>query len=459
MLVDRHEQMNMFEVVVPACMGTMDPELQEIDRLLENDTLFAAVKSDMSKRSPKTSTRGRKGTPVEVIIRMLLLKHLYDWAYEETERRVRDSFSLRQFSRVYLEKVPDDTVLIRWAQLISLPTLKTMHEHLVHEARVKRITRGMKMRVDTTVVETNVHYPTDSSLLQDSVRTLSRMATKISSVATTSGIHIRNFTRSAKHQALKIIKFTRGRTDEAKDAVKHWYQALCETTRRALTQVETLNEALKDNTSLKAQRFVQQCATIVPLVERIISQTRRRIIHKEEVPSAEKVLSLHEPTTSILRRGKRAKPNEFGHMVKIQEVDGNIISDIDALLIVTSDPELLVPSVERHIKQFDHPPSHLATDRGFSSTKNEELVKALHVKYVSLPAKGKLSLERKKFQQQRWFKKLQRFRAGSEAKISLLKRRHGLRRCLYKGDSGFIRWAYLGVIACNAITIARHVST
>jgi len=118
-----------------------------------------------------------------------------------------------------------------------------------------------------------------------------------------------------------------------------------------------------------------------------------------------------------------------------------------------------VPSVERHIKQFDHPPSHLATDRGFSSTKNEELVKALHVKYVALPAKGKLSLERKKFQQQRWFKKLQRFRAGSEAKISLLKRRHGLRRCLYKGDSGFIRWAYLGVIACNAITIARHVST
>jgi IS5 family transposase len=456
MLIDRHKQMNLFDSIVPKTAVQMDPELQQIDHLLDDDTLFQRVKNDLSKRHPQTLRRGRHSTPVEVILRMLLLKHLYDWSYEDAEHFVKDSLSLRQFCRVYLEKVPDDTVLIRWAQLITEPTLRTLHEHLVREAVRRKMTRGRKLRVDTTVVETNIHYPTDSSLLQDSVRVLSSMTKKVRDLAAAAGVHMRDFSRSAKRRALNILKFTKGGNDDAKKAVKRAYQELCEITQRTVHHVRQLQDALKENTSPKAQRFLQQCTSLLPTVDNVIAQTRKRVVHQQDVPAGEKVVSLHEPTTAILRRGKRTKPTEFGHMVKIQELDGGIISDIEVLFTSTSDVDLLVPSVKTHIAQFGRPPTHLAGDRGFSSADNEEQVKQLHVQYVGLPAKGKLSLERKAHERQRWFKKLHRFRVGIEAKISLLKRCFGLRRSLYKGDAGFTRWVYLGVIACNASMIARR---
>lgn len=459
MLIDRYKQMNLFDSIVPMTAVQMDPELQQIDHLLDDDTLFQRVKNDLSKRHPQTLRRGRRSTPVEVIVRMLLLKHLYAWSYEDTERFVKDSLSLRQFCRVYLERVPDDTVLIRWVQLITEPTLCALHEHLVREAARRKMTRGMKLRVDTTVVETNIHYPTDSSLLQDSVRVLSGMTKKVHDLAEAASVHVRDFGRSAKRRALNILKFTKSRNDDATKAVKRAYQELCEITQRAVHQAKRLEEALKKSTSRKAKRFVERCASVIPTVEKVISQTRKRIVRNEEVPAAEKVVSLHEPTTAILRRGKRAKPTEFGHMVKLQEIDGGIISDIEVLLASTSDSDLLIPSVEKHIEQFGHPPTHLAADRGFSSTDNEEGVKRLHVKHIGLPAKGKLSPDRKKHERRRWFKKLHRFRVGIEAKISLLKRCFGLRRSLYKGDAGFLRWVYLGAIACNATVIARRLIT
>ena len=256
----------------------MDPELQQIDHLLDDDTLFQSVKNDLSKRHPQTLRRGRRSTPVEVIVRMLLLKHLCDWSYEVTEHFVKDSLSLRQFCRVYLEKVPDDTVLIRWAQLISEPTLRALHEHLVREAVRRKLTRGRKLRVDTTAVETNIHYPTDSSLLQESVRVLSGMTKKVHDLAEAAGVHVRNFSRSAKRRALNILKFTKGRNDDANKAVKRAYQELCEITQRAVHQAKHLEKALKDSTSRKAKRFVERCASVIPTVEKIISQTRKRIV-------------------------------------------------------------------------------------------------------------------------------------------------------------------------------------
>jgi transposase, IS5 family len=457
MLIDRHAQMNLFDSIVPTTAIQMDPILQQIDQLLDDDTLFLAVKNDLSKRFPQTLRRGRRSTPVEVTLRMLLLKHLYNWSYEDTEHFVKDSLSFRQFCRVYLDKVPDDTVLIRWANLISEPTLRTLHEHLVREAARRKMTRGKKLRVDTTVVETNIRYPTDSTLLQNSVRALSSMSKKVSSLATAAGVCVRDFSRSAKRRALNIIKFTKGRNDDAKKAVKRAYQELCEITQRAVHQVAQLQEALKENTSRTAQQFLKHSTQLLPPINNVIAQTRKRVIHQQEVPATEKVVSLHEPTTAILRRGKRSRPTEFGHMVKLQEVDGGIISDVEVLFAATSDSDLLVPSVKKHIEQFGRPPSHLAGDRAFSSTANEENARQLRVKYVALPAKGKLSLERKTHERQRWFKKLHRFRVGIEAKISYLKRCFGLRRSLYKGDAGFTRWVYLATIACNATTIARRL--
>src|SRR5919201_3116258 len=177
MLRDRYDPMNLFDYI-PALGMEIDAVLTQLDTLLDDDVLFQAVKADLSRRFPRTSSFGRPSTPVEVVLRMIVVKHLYDWSYEATEQWVADSLVLRQFCRVYAERVPDDTTLIRWANLIQPATLHHLLDHVVDLARQLKLTRGRKLRIDGTVVESNIHHPTDSSLLYDGVRSLSRTLRK-----------------------------------------------------------------------------------------------------------------------------------------------------------------------------------------------------------------------------------------------------------------------------------------
>ncbi|HVO43227.1 MAG TPA: transposase, partial [Aggregatilineales bacterium] len=161
MLRKRYAKRNLFEEIEGISLG-MEPVLTQLDKLLEEDGIFSAVKHDLSLRYPNTLVTGRGSTPVEVVLRMLVVKHLYGWSYEQTEQWVNDSLVRRQFCRVYLEKVPDDTTLIRWANLIQPPTLQGLLDHVVELARRLKVTKGRKRRIDGTVVETNSHHPTDS---------------------------------------------------------------------------------------------------------------------------------------------------------------------------------------------------------------------------------------------------------------------------------------------------------
>src|SRR2546430_16637485 len=155
---------------VPELAGQTDPELKALDVLLEDDQLFGQVKSDLARRFPHTADRGRHSTPVEAILRLLLVKHLHGWSFQETEERVADSLILRWFCRVYFRRVPDDTTLIRWSQLIRPETLEALNERVVQLAVQARVTSGRKLRVDATCVPTTIHHPTDSGLFVDSGR-------------------------------------------------------------------------------------------------------------------------------------------------------------------------------------------------------------------------------------------------------------------------------------------------
>src|SRR5215216_3258076 len=174
MIVDRYDPVNLFELV-PKLKLEMEPELARLDVLLDDDELFSVVRADLLKRYPNSGRLGRHSTPVEVILRMLLVKRLYGWSYEQTERFVCDSIVLRQFCRLYLESAPDDTTLIRWANAIGARTLAALNDRAVELARSLKVTRGRKLRVDSMVVESNIHQPTDSALLGDGVRVLSRL--------------------------------------------------------------------------------------------------------------------------------------------------------------------------------------------------------------------------------------------------------------------------------------------
>jgi IS5 family transposase len=175
MIVDRYHPVNLFESV-PKLNLQFEPELAHLDELLDEDELFNLVKADLLIRYPNSGRLGRHSTPVEVVLRMLVVKRLYNFSYEQTERFVNDSILLRQFTRLYLQSSPDDTTLIiRWANVIGSQTLGALNDRAVELARALKVSRGRKLRIDGMVVETNIHHPTDSALLGDGVRVISRL--------------------------------------------------------------------------------------------------------------------------------------------------------------------------------------------------------------------------------------------------------------------------------------------
>src|SRR5215207_8486010 len=207
MIVDRYEPVNLF-ALVPKLVADFEPELRELDRLLDDDAIVRHVKTDMAQRRRHSLTAGRHSTPVEVILRLLVVKRLYGWSYAQTEHFVGDSLVLRQFCRLYLQPVPDDTTLLRWANLIGPRTVEQLNERVVALARSLRVTRGRKLRVDSTVVETTIHHPTDSRLVGDGVRVLGRLVRRAKAViGTTAGLGRRVFqthTRSVRRIAQQV---------------------------------------------------------------------------------------------------------------------------------------------------------------------------------------------------------------------------------------------------------------
>jgi IS5 family transposase len=175
MIIDRYDPINLFEELVPKLKLQMEPELAQLDRLLDDEVLFERLKADLTSRYPNSGKLGRHSTPVEVILRMLVVKRLHGWSYQQTEHFVSDSIVLRQFCRLYLRSAPDDTTLIRWANVIGSQTVAALNERAVELARSLKVTRGRKLRTDGTVVETNIHHPTDDTLLVDGVRVVSRL--------------------------------------------------------------------------------------------------------------------------------------------------------------------------------------------------------------------------------------------------------------------------------------------
>jgi IS5 family transposase len=211
MIVDGYDPVNLFEMV-PKLELEFEPELARLDELLDDDQLFNLVKADLLRRHPNSGRVGWHSTPVEVILRMLIVKRLYGWSYAQTERFVNDSIVLRQFRRLYLERSPEDTTLIRWANTIGSETVASLNERAVQLARSLKVTRGRKLRIDGTVVETNIHHPTDDTLISDGVRVIGRLLRGAKSFVEESvlsehkGEPFRNRTRSAKRLAHKISK-------------------------------------------------------------------------------------------------------------------------------------------------------------------------------------------------------------------------------------------------------------
>ena len=458
MLRERYAPMNLFDLV-PTLSMALDPVLTQLDRLLDDDTLFQTVKADLACRFPRTLLDGRPSTPVEVILRMLVVKHLYGWSYEATERWVSDSLVLRQFCRVYVASVPDDTTLLRWANLIQPATLHHLLDHVVELARTLKVTRGRKLRIDGTVVATSIHHPTDSTLLYDGVRVLGRTLAKARAVLqqTTAVARdaMRDRTRSAKRQMKRIMEAARQRGTEAADRMRTAYQRLLALTQATVQHAQHVGAVLTAQATPQSKKLAATLDHVVPLVCQVITQTTRRVLQGEVVPATEKVVSLFEPHTAIIRKGKPGKPTEFGRVIWLDEVEGGIISRYAVLDGNPAEDAQLPPSLDHPRRLFHRPPRLLAGDRGVHSTANERYATTHGVKQVVLPKPGAKSARRLAHEQQRWFRRGHNWRAGIEGRISGLKRRHKLERCRYHGTAGMERWVGWGVIVHDLRVIAQ----
>lgn len=458
MLRDGYAPTNVFRYV-PQLSLEMEPVLVQLDHLLADDRLFETVKADLSQRRPGTLKTGRNSTPVEVILRMLVVKHLYGWSYEETEQWVSDSLVLRQFCRVYFNRVPDDTVLIRWANLIRPDTLHELLEHVVQMAREAKVTRGRQLRTDGTVVETNIHYPVDSTLLADGVRVLSRVIQRaqpwLDETAREVVSQAKQWAQQARHTVKHIADAARRRGEQAEQVLHAHYQTLIRLTEAVIECTQQVANVLQTQTERTAQPLVRTAQTFLPRVRQVLDQTVRRVIEGQSVSASNKLVSLFEPQTAILRRGKPGKATEFGRVVWLDEVEGGLITRYDVLPGAPSDDQQLLPALDHHQRLFDQPPRLVAGDRGVHSPTNETAAYARGVKFVVLPQPGAKTEDRQRHEQQRWFRYGRNWRAGIEGRISGLKRRHHLDRCRYHGEEGMERWVGWGVITHDLRKIAQ----
>jgi len=436
--------------------------MEHADKLLSDEDIVAAVYGALARRHGKSRSRGRQGVPAEIVLRLLLLKHIRNWSYEVLEREVRANLVYRDFTRVGAGKTPDAKTMGRWGLVVGPEVVKQIHQRLVKLAQTDGLAAGRKMRVDTTVVETNIHYPTDSSLLGDGVRVLIRTMKNIGKIAGEAGIKLCDRSRSVKLRVLDIARAARSRAKQGREKLEAAYGTLLNATSRVVGQAKRFSEEIANGTK-RAQNVVKQMAleglrqrldAMVPLVRQVMKQTRARIFRGDTHVEG-KVLSMFEPSTEIIRKGKASKPNEFGKMVKLQEAEDQIVIDYEVYHRRPSDSDLLIAAIETHRAMLGRAPHMVAADAAFYSANNEAAAKARGVKRVCIPNRSTKSAKRKREQRKRWFRNGQRWRTGCEGRISVTKRRHGLNRCRYKGDDGMRRWVGLGITADTLINIAR----
>jgi len=432
------------------------------DRILDDDAIVTAVYEALGKRHPKSRSRGRRGAPAEMVLRLLVLKHARNWSYEVLEREVRANLVYRDFARVGGGKMPDAKTMGRWGLAVGPEAIKQVHERMMTIAQDQGVVQGRRMRVDTTVVETNVHYPTDSSLLGDGVRVLIRTMKKITEITGQTGTTLRDRSRSVKLRMLDIARAARSKAKQSSAKLKGAYGRLLNSTSRVVGQAKQFSgeiaagvkRAANPLAQLKLDGLRQQIEQMLPRVKQVMKQTRARI-YRGDTRSEGKLLSVFEPSTEVIRKGKAGKPNEFGKMVKLQEAENQIVIDFEVYDKRPNDSDLLIPAIEIHQATLRRAPHLVAADAAFYSGKNEATAKAKGVKRVCIPNRSTKSAERRREQKKRWFRNGQKWRTGCEGRISVAKRRHGLNRCRYKGQNGMKRWVGLGVIADNLINIGR----
>ncbi len=440
-----------------------DDLLEPIDTLLDDSTLVDLIRDAQASRCPRSRTMGRRTVAPDRLLRCCALKHVKNWSFRQLERELRGSLVYRRFTHFDQDPIPDYSTLSRNFAMLGPATTQQIHARVVKRALEERVAAGLKLRTDTTVVESNVHYPTDSTLLQDGIRVLTRAVKRIAQECPTGAVKIIDHARSAQRRVLEIHRAAKSFTESARDRMKESYGGLMALARRVVRTAEKVTEELKSGKLPVPGNFVRVLLNeahlrhFTPLVKKVLAQTKARVFGGDRHVEG-KILSLFEEHTQVICKGKAHKPTEFGRLVRIDEVENGVVSAYEVQDGNPADVKAWVPALEQHERLFGRAPKRATADRGFFSAENEREAKTRGVKQVALPARGRLSKARAALQKQGWFRRMLRWRGGIEPRIANLKHRFGMERAFYKGDSGFKRFVGWSVISQNLVSIARVLS-
>ncbi len=438
-----------------------DDLLEAVDPLLEDESLLLAVRERLGERRPRSATTGRPCIAPDRLLRCCVLKHLKGWSFRELERELRCNLLYRRFTHFDADPTPNYATFCRNFAALGPNLVAQVHARMVRKAQEEQVADGRKLRSDTTVVETNIHYPSDSSLLGDGVRVLTRHLKRFLGLCQGGTSVVADHARGVKHRLLEISRAAKTSSEAGRERLKESYRKLLGVTGGVVRQVKQVladvREGRLEMTGSITQAMIQLgCLNhYLPLVEKVIEQTRQRVFGGDRHVSG-KVLSLFEPHTQVICKGKPHKPAEFGRLVRLDEVEAGIVSQYQVLEGNPPDTTALMPAVLQNVALFGRAPRRATADRGYFSGRNEKQAEELGVERVAVPGRGRLSEARAERQKERWFRRALRWRAGIEARIATLKHRFGTLRASYKGENGFERYVGWCVIAHNLVSIARE---
>jgi IS5 family transposase len=391
----------------------------------------------------------------EQVIRCAILKSLFDCDYRELAFHLQDSAAAQWFSRLPYGKKVDFRTLQQNIKRIKASTWEETNRILVRYAKKEGIENGKKIRADCTVVESNIHHPTDSSLLSDCVRVLTRLVCRVGEEFPRCALPFRNHLRAAKRRAMEILH---AKNDKKRRKAYRKLLHACEETVQNASVAASYLRSLEHADPLKAlqcQSMAQEIDDYITAAVKVVDQTRRRVINGEQVPVQDKIVSIFEIHTDIIVKDRRE--TLYGHKVCLSAGASSLITDCVIEDGNPADSTLVDRCLERHKAVFECYPRQVAFDGAFASKQNLALAKDKEgVEDVAFAKKRGLNVL--DMVKSMWvYRKLRRFRAGVEGCISAVKRICGLDVCTWKGYEGFKRYVLCGVVSFNLLVIARHL--
>lgn len=452
------DQPSLWESLLPAEALVMPVELVRVDALLDDDRFVGPFVEFFH------ASLGRPSIPIETYLRLMFLKFRYRLGFESLCREVTDSIGWQRFCRISLGgRVPHPTTLMKITTRCGQVAVDGLNEALLARAVEAKVLKTNRVRADTTVIEANVAYPSDSSLLAKGVAKMAKVAMKLKAMGLATRTRLVDKTRTVRSRARSINANLRRRTDDKIAEVKRINGELAGVAERVARQADgvvrnarrTLR-ALGDQASGRARATVADLERTAELTRRVAGQTRQRLAG-ELPPGATRVVSLHDADARPIAKGRLGKPVEFGYKAQLVDNEDGVIVDHNVEVGNPPDAPMLAPAIKRIKRRTGRAPRAVTADRGYGEQGVEDSLRDAGVRYIVLPTKGRATAARRQIENRRAFKKMVRWRTGCEGRISCVKRDFGLSRTRIDGLAGARTWCGHGIFAHNLVKISALI--